>query len=73
MAILTSISCDQCGRTRGEGNHWFKIAYATAISAPRLYRWDAKLKGPQGHICSASCAHLVLDKWITIAQDRTVG
>lgn len=64
--------CDACKTMRGPGNHWL---LARAEDGPWFIEWDDFEANASGvsHLCSAKCAHSILDQWIAKAQERSHG
>jgi hypothetical protein len=74
MAISsTHITCDVCGRPKGDTNHWFKAISALDTSNPAnigiaFGPSTASISDPEGlvieDICGDACAHKRLSRWI---------
>lgn len=62
-----SYKCDECGRVKGEANHWFR---ATRVPGPRfvIVPWDILLfrvpdpAATEQHLCGIVCATRALCK-----------
>jgi hypothetical protein len=64
MAEVTTYKCDECGKLKQEGNHWFK-----AISGRGKWffviNWGndfPDLRGPRLDLCGLECAHKAMEK-----------
>lgn len=62
MAIAQAVTCDACGKQKGEVNHWF---YLLPASNFHLSVWDAGADalGAQ-HLCGAECVIKAVNKWM---------
>lgn len=78
MSWISSFQCDECGRTKGDANHWF-LAIPVAFGddgalQTRVFSEDWLMFGPwnpslarrpgAAHACSEECAHKLLSKHI---------
>jgi hypothetical protein len=57
--IKQTITCDMCGREKGEVNHWYLMGSLTTFV---VTAWASNFEGYQ-HICGQECAHKALDKF----------
>jgi hypothetical protein len=74
------ITCDVCGRVKGETNHWFLAIAPIDTSDPRsngiaFGTSAAELEDPRGlirqHICGQECMHKRLSRWIEASTAPT--
>jgi len=65
-----SYSCDICTAQRGESNHYLLVERGKGISSPCFRVWDDRLAKRKtiGHVCGATCALKITDKWLTEQQ-----
>ena len=70
MSRQTSITCDQCGKTKGEANHWWLVfAKAPGVADRRFQVFEpqeleADEDEVQYDVCSEQCATILLGKWM---------
>ncbi len=70
MAIVNTVSCDECGAVRGEANHWFRALVFTFSGGRKfiIQEWQVELTPPSGdtelHLCSEQCAAKAMSKAI---------
>lgn len=75
MAKSEKITCDKCGRIKGEVNRWFK---ANIFLIPPELKLSFALhpcgSEPEGiefqDVCGAECAHKLLDEFLQKAQSQ---
>ncbi len=75
MVWDVSFTCDICGKTKGEANHWWLAELATDTRttddnpAPRftLMRWHiAESRNPEiYHLCGQGCAMQATERFMT--------
>jgi hypothetical protein len=62
MSIQKVYFCDECGQTRGEGNHWFCVYIGTGSLT--LFTWDTGRDGDKVlHVCGEQCLQKQVAKW----------
>lgn len=64
MAEFLSYRCDECGRTKGESNHWFRLF---RVPGPRvtIVPWDLPKRDERAeekHLCGMACAMKAITK-----------
>jgi hypothetical protein len=68
--IGLTVSCEQCGANKGEGNRWLELRH-TAQKAPYFLAWSRSAEKPGSkHICSENCAHLVLNAHLAALREQ---
>lgn len=76
MARTTTITCDVCGKTKGEANHWwiyfFHQKYGRFQCFPGDYGFDPEDEEENGDICSEQCAIRKLSEVLATIQKRAV-
>jgi hypothetical protein len=72
--ITAQISCDVCGRVKGEANHWW-IVITYPDRANHIAFGPANTKAAEGskveHICGEACAHIRLARALSPDQPNT--
>lgn len=65
MAVVTTYTCDVCGKQRGEANHWFKwVVPDSKQRVIAIMPWDATWNASAGvgHLCGPACAQRKLQE-----------
>ena len=65
MAELTSYRCDECGRMKGESNHWYIAEHRPGIRTFIVAEWGChNIVGEfkMLHLCGLPCAMKSLQK-----------
>src|SRR6478672_4684688 len=75
MVWDVSFTCDICGKTKGEANHWWMLSYADCAcdeddQVPQrfsLMPWNAEQsRNPEmRHLCGKGCAMQCLERFMT--------
>jgi hypothetical protein len=75
MVWDVSFTCDICGKTKGEANHWWMLSYADCAcdeddQVPQRFSvlpWSAgQSRNPEmRHLCGKGCAMQALDRFMT--------
>jgi hypothetical protein len=57
MSRSTQYKCDECGKIKGEANHWFECIFTHGESF-EMYAWGTAPSQPGGviHLCGLMCA-----------------
>jgi hypothetical protein len=66
MAITQSVTCDVCGKQKGEVNHW----YLSSVDGGTLHldKWDDDSAAAAGnHLCGQDCVVKAVNKWMQSA------
>jgi len=58
--IAQTITCDVCGKQKGQVNHWWMYLGGEMFS---VWAWNDDA-GEVSHACGQECLHKALDKWI---------
>ena len=64
MAITTVITCDECGKQKGEVNHWFsgyKEGNCYFGITKRIVDDD---ESTRTHLCGRECLMKAINKWL---------
>src|SRR6201990_2422176 len=79
MVWDVSFTCDICGKTKGEANHWWMLSYADCAcdeddQVPQRFSvmpWNAgQARNPEmRHLCGKGCAMQALERFMT-QKDR---
>lgn len=77
MAELCTYTCDECGKLKGDANHWFfALIFETGSgSAISISPWaargcesfimaDHQYRNRSSHLCSESCASKAMSKFL---------
>lgn len=76
MAELHTVTCDQCGVTKGEANHWFK-AVAWEVGHFEIMHFNkpllATLKEQPEHVTYAEILHLCSEQCAAKAMSKAIG
>lgn len=75
MAETTIITCDVCGKRKGETNHWITVATLPGIPGIGFGPSDSEYAADihVEHICGEACAHTRLSQFFTQLQQQTRG
>jgi hypothetical protein len=75
MVWDVSFTCDICGKTKGEANHWWMLSYADCAcdeddQVPQRFSvipWSAsQSRNPEmRHLCGKGCAMQALERFMT--------
>jgi hypothetical protein len=75
MAWEVSFTCDVCGATKGEANHWWMLSLAECAcddvdQMPQRFSvmpWsvDQSRNGEMRHLCGKGCAMQALERFMT--------
>lgn len=65
-------TCDVCGKTRGEGNHWLmrkpepSLESVVIPASPAFTTWMSLYENDPtwGHLCSRECALKLIERWL---------
>lgn len=64
MAITQAITCDVCGKVKGEVNHWY-TAEIYGKSSIYVRTWSEKsVEGADQHLCGQECVIQAVNKWM---------
>jgi hypothetical protein len=79
MVWDVSFTCDICGKTKGEANHWWMLSHADCLcdeddQVPQRFSvmpWSAsQSRNPEmRHLCGKGCAMQALERFMT-QKDR---
>ncbi len=58
----TTITCDVCGKVKGESNHWFKVEIRSQCIFVTPASWARNTK--EQDACGQECVHKLLDRWM---------
>jgi hypothetical protein len=73
------ITCDVCGRAKGETNHWFKAVVDRTVEVPVGIAFGTSEANAEGtglvleHICGEACLHKRLSRWIDAGRDALLN
>jgi hypothetical protein len=75
MVWDVSFTCDVCGKTKGEANHWWMLSHADCVcdeedQVPQRFSitpWSAdQSRNPEmRHLCGKGCAMQALERFMT--------
>jgi hypothetical protein len=82
VAEKTTFTCDVCGKTKQETNHWWILGSTiastydndTMVSAFLLLPWESGemefkfIRGPLQHLCGAECAQKKLSEFLGVKR-----
>lgn len=63
MAITQQITCDVCGKVKGQVNHWW---IADIVMNFQLFTWsdDGAKQNNHIHLCGQECAVKKMSEWM---------
>ena len=64
MAITQAITCDQCGKVKGDVNHWWLYSFSGAFTAEP---WGDKAEIFK-HACGQECLTKALNEFMQSVQ-----
>jgi hypothetical protein len=76
MAKVETFKCDQCGKQKGEVNHWYKAMSVVALGEQHNYLkvvpWESTsvttLEDSVRHLCGQACVVSELNEWMNSAK-----
>jgi hypothetical protein len=74
MPKITQFQCDcGCNSIRQDSNRWWMVR--TDLPGWSICEWDDALRDLPGILYAAgqSCAHLLLDQFMSSAQEKVIG
>lgn len=62
MSRKIVVTCDVCGRQKGEANHWILYCLKSDRSYISFRGWTDSLAAYWGHLCAEECANKLLQR-----------
>ena len=73
MAQINQTICDNCGKIKGENNHWFGAEIVTGSEWDNMIRFALAYECkdfPHLDYCGQSCCIAALQQWLSSIQER---
>jgi hypothetical protein len=66
MAKIEKFICDQCGKEKGQVNHWYVAWLTIGDHFLEIAPWPTSQHFPgAAHLCGQNCASILLARWMS--------